>query len=280
MIKVYVASAFCKDGNGGNKAGVVLYEDKLTHADKKNIAKILGYAETAYVSNSDVADFKLEYFTPIEEVPLCGHATIATFGILKYLNKLNKSNCTIETKSGILGIKLDNDKIFMEQNIPIFYDELSIEEVVPSFDIDCVDTTKNIQIVSTGLKDILIPIKNEILLNVLKPDFEYIKDISKKYDVVGMHLYTFNEDRIICRNFAPLYDVDEESATGTSNCALAGLLFKKLNIKKHIYTFEQGYSLNSLSSIIVRIESSNNEDIEKIYVGGNSIFVEIVEINL
>ena len=90
MIKVYVASAFCKDKKGGNKAGVVLYEENLTDNDKKNIAKQLGYAETAFINNSNVADFKIEYFTPKEEVPLCGHATIASFGVLKYLNKIEK----------------------------------------------------------------------------------------------------------------------------------------------------------------------------------------------
>ena len=72
MIKVYVASAFCKDHNGGNKASVVLYENGLNDIDKKKIAKELGYAETAFITDSDKADFKIEYFTPAEEVPLCG----------------------------------------------------------------------------------------------------------------------------------------------------------------------------------------------------------------
>ena len=280
MIKVYVASAFCKEEDGGNKAGVVLYENALTTDNKKNIAKQLGYAETAFITESNLADFKIEYFTPAEEVPLCGHATIATFGILKYLNKLDKINYKIETKSGILNVNLDNQQIFMEQNIPTFYEKIDYEEIKDSFDIECIDTTIPIRIVSTGLKDILIPIKNEILLNELKPNFEYIKEISKKYDVIGMHLYTFNDNKIICRNFAPLYDVDEESATGTSNCALAGLLFMKMNLKNSIYTFEQGYSLNSPSSIVVKIYSQDNKNIDKIYVGGNSRFVKVVEVSL
>jgi len=280
MIKVYVASAFCKDGDGGNKAGVVLYENTLTTDNKKNIAKQLGYAETAFVTESNCADFKIEYFTPAEEVPLCGHATIASFGILKYLNKLDKINYTIETKSGILNVNLDNEQIFMEQNTPTFYEEIDYEEIKDSFDIDCIDTSRPIRIVSTGLKDILIPIKNEILLNELKPNFQYIKNISKKYDVIGIHLYTFDKNRIMCRNFAPLYDVDEESATGTSNCALAGLLFMKMNLKNSIYTFEQGYSLNSPSSIVVKIDSHDNKNIDKIYVGGNSRFTKIVEVSL
>lgn len=280
MIKVYVASAFCKDETGGNKAGVVLYENGLTNDEKKKIAKIVGYAETAFVTETPEADFKIEYFTPAEEVPLCGHATIATFGVLKYLNKLDKDSYTIETKSGILNINLKENKIFMEQNIPVFYEELSYKEIRKSFDIDCINKNIPIQIVSTGLKDILIPIKNEEVLWQLKPNFEYITEISKKYNVVGMHLYTFSNDKVMCRNFAPLYDVNEESATGTSNCALAGLLFKKLNIKKDIYAFEQGYSLKAPSQIIVKVISYDKENIDKIFVGGNSKFLKIMDINL
>ncbi len=152
MIEVYVASAFCKDNNGGNKAGVVLYKNDLTETDKKKIAKELGYAETAFINNSDKADFKIEYFTPAEEVPLCGHATIASFGVLKYLNKLLKNNYTIETKSGILEINLEDDEIFMEQNIPIFYETIDYEEIRKCFDLDCIDIEYPISIVSTGLK--------------------------------------------------------------------------------------------------------------------------------
>lgn len=280
MIKVYVASAFCKDETGGNKAGVVLYENGLTNDEKKKIAKIVGYAETAFVTETPEADFKIEYFTPAEEVPLCGHATIATFGVLKYLNNLDKDSYTIETKSGILNINLKENQIFMEQNIPVFYEELSYKEIKNSFDIDCINKNIPIQIVSTGLKDILIPIKNEEVLWQLKPNFEYITEISKKYNVVGMHLYTFSNDKVMCRNFAPLYDVNEESATGTSNCALAGLLFKKLNIKKDIYAFEQGYSLKAPSQIIVKVISYDKENIDKIFVGGNSKFLKIMDINL
>lgn len=280
MIEVYVASAFCKNNNGGNKAGVVLYENDLTETDKKKIAKELGYAETAFINNSDKADFKIEYFTPAEEVPLCGHATIASFGVLKYLNKLSKNNYTIETKSGILEISLDDDEIFMEQNIPVFYETINYDEIKNCFDLDCVNIEYPISIVSTGLKDILVPIKNEDFLSDLNPNFDEITKISKKYDVVGTHLYTFNNDRIICRNFAPLYDVDEESATGTSNCALAGLLFMKLDIKNKQYVFERGYSLKSPSIIKVKIYSSDNKKIDKIVVGGKSRFVKVKNIVL
>jgi len=128
MVEIYVASAFSKDNAGGNKAGLVFDRPDLSSVQKMAIAKELGYAETAFITESSEADFRLEYFTPTEEVPLCGHATIGTFAILKLLGKLSKSNYTIETKSGVLSIRVDsNGMVFMEQNKPTFFNEVALK---------------------------------------------------------------------------------------------------------------------------------------------------------
>lgn len=95
-ISVYVASAFSKDHQGGNKAGVVFNENTLTTTQKMAIAKQLGYAETAFISESEIADYKFEYFTPKEEVDLCGHATIGSFTILMHLKNFSKINIRLK----------------------------------------------------------------------------------------------------------------------------------------------------------------------------------------
>lgn len=277
-ITVYVSSAFSKDDMGGNKAGVVLYENELTNEQKMKIAKDLGYAETAFITESSIADYKFEYFTPKEEVDLCGHATIGSFVILQYLDKLSKNNYTIDTKSGVLNIIINDDIIFMEQNAPEFYQTISPIEFSNCFDINSINMELPIQIVSTGLKDILIPIVSEEKLHDLKIDFDRVSDISRKHGVIGMHLYTFNEDRIICRNFAPLYEIDEEAATGTANGALACYLYKNV-IKKNNYTFEQGYSLNSISEILVNLKTDSEDNIEGVYVGGRGYYGETKHLN-
>jgi len=273
-VTVYVASAFSKDNRGGNKAGVVLLNERLSNIQKKILSKQLDYAETAFISRSETSDFKLEYFTPKEEVDLCGHATIATFVVLMYLNKLNKNHYVIETNSGNLNIDIKNGIIFMEQNVPIFYEKILPEEFANCFDISLIDRKLPIQVVSTGLKDILVPIKSESSLNKLVPNFENIKLISSKHNVIGMHLFTIENNNITCRNFAPLYDIDEESATGTSNCALASYLYSHNYMRKEKYSFKQGYSLNSLSEILVKLVPNDQENIEKIYSGGRGYFCE------
>ncbi len=270
MVDVYVTSAFVKNNKGGNKAGVVLDRQDLTSSQKMEIAKELGYSETAFLSDSNKADFQLQYFTPTEEVPLCGHATIAAFSTLMQLKKLNKQNYTIETKAGILEIQIKEDGlILMEQNCPTYFALLDSDMFACCMEKDFIDCRFPIQIVSTGLKDIMLPVYSEEYLDALSPDFKKMAELSKENDVVGVHAFTLIQNAditAICRNFAPLYGIDEESATGTSNCALACYLFKYYE-KKSQYIFEQGYHMGEISRIVVNI-SYHGDVIDAVYVGG------------
>ena len=276
MINIYVTSAFCKNNTGGNKAGVVLEAEGLSYIQKQEIAMELGYSETAFITASDRADFKLQYFTPTEEVPLCGHATRATFSTLMSLNMLNKKQYTIETNSGILAIQIEEDGlIFMEQNRPTYFELLNPEPFTECVEKSFIDCNLPIQIVSTGLKDIMLPIDSTEHLQAISPDFEQISELSKEKNVVGIHAFALTEESditAICRNFAPLYGINEESATGTSNCALACYLFKHFE-KKSRYVFEQGHNMGATSRIIVKIV--HHEDIiDAVYVGGYGCVME------
>lgn len=270
MVEVYVISAFSKGGKGGNKAGVILDSHNLMPAKMMAIAKDLGYSETAFLTESDVADFKVRYFTPTEEVPLCGHATIATFSILNSLGRLSKDAYTIETKAGSLNIRIEKDgMIFMEQNRPTYFETLKPDIFCECFEDRFIDTALPIQIVSTGLKDIMLPVTSKDHLEKLNPQFINMANLCRKLDVVGIHAFalTNNTDTTaICRNFAPMYGIDEESATGTSNCALACYLFKHYKQQSQ-YIFEQGFNLGFASRLIVNIAQHDNT-IDTVYVGG------------
>ena len=275
MVHIYVASAFSKDNKGGNKAGIVFDRPDLTSEQKMRIAKELGYSETAFVSRSDVADFRLEYFTPTEEVALCGHATIATFSVLWHLGKLEQAEYTFEAKAGILRIRVTDDgMIFMEQNLPEYLDVLDSEEAAVCFVTKYKRTSLPIQIVSTGLRDILMPVDSVEKLGEMVPDFQAMTELSRKKDVVGVHAFAIMENSdvtAVCRNFAPLYGINEESATGTSNCALACYLFRYVE-KRPQYVFEQGYNLGDASRIVVNLQYEF-ETIEAVFVGGYGYLV-------
>ena len=271
IVDVYVTSAFSRNGEGGNRAGVILSRSDFAHYQKMKIAKKLGYSETAFVSDSDRADYKLQYFTPTEEVPLCGHATIAAFSTLKLLDMLDKSDCTIETGAGILNIHVKDDGlVLMEQNRPTYHGVLNSDIFTGCImERDFIDHRFPIQMVSTGLNDIMLPVDSAEHLGQLSPDFEMIANLSREKNVVGVHAFTLTTESnvtAICRNFAPLYGIDEESATGTASCALACYLFK-YHKQQPQYIFEQGHNMGTISQIVVNL-SYYGDVIDSVFVGG------------
>ena len=237
-VQIYEVRAFAEGAYGGNAAGVVLQKDAagLTSERMQDIAARLGYSETAFVLPSERADFRVRFFTPGEEVDLCGHATIGTFWLLKSLGRLEgKETLTQETRAGVLEIQIRGDQVLMAQASPEFGQILEPEEIFWSLGLTEEDQAMGlpVQIVSTGLKDILVPVDSMEKLRSAVPDFDEIRRLSADYGVTGYHCFALSPDRDApqnepltawCRNFAPLVGIDEESATGTSSGALAAYL--------------------------------------------------------
>ncbi|MGD8539840.1 MAG: PhzF family phenazine biosynthesis protein [Candidatus Aminicenantes bacterium] len=285
-IKVYTLNSFAKTKNGGNPAGVVLEADNLTEDHMNKVANKVGFSETAFMQKSDKAHFKVRFFTPNEEVDLCGHATIAAFFLLKDKGLVQSGKYRLETKAGILDIDVrDNRTVFMAQVLAQFFEKITGEEIIKCLNIseDQILPNLPIQIVSTGLRDILVPVKNLKVLLSLKPDFNKISSVSKKYNVVGLHVFSLEtkfKSTAHCRNFAPLYGIPEESATGTSNGALSCYLFKHNKVIKdqisHL-VFEQGYSMKKPSEILANLKIEDSKILE-VHVGGTAIIKKDMEI--
>jgi len=274
MVKVYLVNALTKDGNGGNPAGVVLESENMDAATMQKLANKVGVSETAFVQKSDKADFKVRFFTPTDEVDLCGHATIATFSTLFQKGIIKPGEYKQETLAGVLRIRVNSDgSILMDQTLPKFYKKLSKEVVASALNIDAGQINGTPQIVSTGLKDILVPIDSLKTISRMKPNMQKIKLLSKKYNTIGVHAFTLEtkhtNSAAHCRNFAPLYGIDEESATGTSNGGLACYLYKHKLLKKQgtKLHFEQGYVMDRPSKIDVKLSLRNNK-IVRVQVGG------------
>ncbi len=271
---VYTCNSFALDKSGGNPAGVVLNAPQLRIQEYIEIAKTVGFSETAFVFQSKSADFKVRFFTPVEEVNLCGHATIGTFFTLYKTGTITAGNYTMETKAGILNIDISEEgTVFMEQPNPIYYQKIKKTMIADSLNISPAELPPDLplQIVSTGLKDLIVPVLSLDHLNKLKPDFDKIAKISRENDIVGYHLFAVDDEKIYCRNFAPLLGINEESATGTASGALAGYLFKHtiMEMKKEISLhFYQGFSLDKKSQIDVHITTENRQ-IKQIKVGGS-----------
>lgn len=273
MKNLYKLSAFPKKTNGGNKAGVYLNADSLTNDMMQLIAKGVGFSETAFILKSQKADFQVRFFTPANEVDLCGHATIATFNLLRDLGIIIPGIYTQETKAGILKLEVNQDNVFMQQNKPNFSEIIDVNELDYCFSNLEVSETLKPQVVSTAIREIFLPVKNIKVLDALQPNFEAIKIIAKKYDCIGIHAFVIGDDcDAYGRNFAPVVGIDEESATGTSNGALACYLHKYFQ-EKEKYLLRQGYSMNQPSEIEVVLKT-NNRLITEVWVGGSAKIIE------
>ena len=278
-MKIFVCDAFSSEIFKGNQAGVVIVEEKENYPSEilmKNIAAELKHSETAFVKKMDNKIFKIRYFTPTEEVKLCGHATISVFSTLRKLNIVSVGKYIAETLAGNLEIIVDKDFIWMDiasPKIGYIFNLNEIKELYSAFNLDISQAPKNLipKIVNTGLSDIIIPIEDKKVLDSFTMDKEKVIELSKKYKVVGAHLFSLDKDKkftAFCRNIAPLVGIDEECATGTSNGALTHYL-KEYNIisVKDINSFRQGEAMQRASTILSRYK----EDGVTIQVGGNAV---------
>lgn len=270
-VDVLKYTAFPNGRNGGNKAGVVLNAGGLTDSDMQKVAKEVGFSETAFLFDSSRADFKLRYFTPSNEVDLCGHATIAAFNALRDKKVIKKGIYTAETRVGILDMEVSKNEVYMEQLNPIYFETIEAFEVLDCFyEEHFIDKDIPIRVVSTGMREIFVPVKSVELLHKLHPKMKNIKYLSEKYKCIGMHLFALDDEvDAYGRNFAPVVGIDEESATGTSNGALACILNKYSSPNKTEYTLRQGYSMKMPSEIQVKLKK-HKTDILSVLVGGSA----------
>lgn len=109
-------------------------------------------------------------------------------------------------------------------------------------------------IVNAGLTDILLPTRGRDELNALTPDFEALAEYSRRLGVVGVHAFAMEAGVIHARNFAPLYGIDEESATGTSNAGLTQYLYECGLVQANMRnTVLQGERMGCLSEILTKV---------------------------
>lgn len=283
-MQVAILKSFTYGNSGGNGAGVVVLNQQISYDKKQEIANKVGLSETAFIFKQEENDYDVSFFTPVCEVDLCGHATIASFYYLGKIGQIKGNNETKSfyqnTKAGRLKIEitfkgLNVDYVLMQQSEPRIYGELKEKkQIADSLNIDekligLANYDIAPTIVSTGLKDILVPVSSREVLNSLEADFKMIEDISYKNDVVGYHVFTIDDNIIYARNFAPKVGINEECATGTSNGALGSLLYSK-GFPNQMEVI-QGESMNERSLIFVKVEYNN--DVMDVYVGGKA-FVE------
>lgn len=293
-MKFYIVDAFTENLFGGNPAGVVILpegEDFPSDEIMTKTAAELRYSETAFIKRLNDKEFNIRYFTPAAEVELCGHATIGSFKALLAGGYIEDNQTYINhTLSGTLNIDVKNGFVLMDMAAPVKIGEISEHEKLRElydimgldYDAEKAEEVSMIpQLISTGLPDIMMPVSSLEVLDRIEPDFPALSKLSERYEVVGVHAFTVNCDDATChvRNFAPLYDIDEEAATGTSNGALTYYGYLNDFVKSgDDCRFIQGEKMQRPSAILSHIEADGDNC--SIQVGGSAVILAEGDIKL
>lgn len=244
----------------------------------QQVAAEFRYSETAFVLRNSETEFTVRYFTPAVEVDLCGHATIATFGTLYKLGIIaDGTMCINHTLAGDLQVRV-GEKVMMQMAEPQVIDTaVDVELLHRIMGVKSLHSIiLPVQVVSTGLPDIIMPVDSIDELNALSPDMDALAQLSDQLNVTGVHAFALSEDGYTghVRNFGPLYGVPEESATGTANAALTHYLHHNgLMQAPAECRFMQGEAMQRPSVVATTLLEDGT-----IWVGGDSAIVAIGEL--
>lgn len=282
-MKVYVMDSFSDRIFGGNQAGVVLADKALEPAVMQQVAAELKHSETAFVWQTEEGN-RLRYFTPAGEVDLCGHATVAVFALLRRLGRIEDGTHKALTRAGALEIEVSGETVWMDMAPPKtlgILPEESWEELYGAYGLTLEDRPADLppEIVSTGLADIMMPVRDhETLLRAVQ-DERTVTELSRRFDVTGVHMFCLGEEAVYCSNFAPLYDIPEECATGTSNGALTYYLYERSLVEPEWENlFLQGEHMERPSRILSRL--TVQDGVVRVRIGGQAVMSLAGEMDL
>lgn len=290
-IKVYHYDAFSKKPNKGNPAGVVLNGDDLTETEMQDVAFKVGFNETAFPIASDRADLRIRYFSPKQEMELCGHATMATIYALKTNGWLeNKTELTIETNAGVLPIRITKNEqkeihITMKQALPQFKKfEGSTYDLAKAIGIEEVDFDDELPIMygSTGAWTLLIPIKSLDIFNKMEPNNKVFSSILNEIPNASVHPFClesyYEEADMHGRHFSSTFSgTIEDPVTGTASGVMGAYFAKYIKKESDMpinLIVEQGQEMNKDGQVIVNV-AENNE----IEITGNAVYVKEIDIS-
>lgn len=288
---LYQVDSFTKEKFAGNPAGVVTNADNLTEEEMQKIARELNNSETAFIipSNNDEYDVQVRFFTPLKEVPICGHATIAAHYVRAIENKMNSARIYQKTGAGILPVDIleegDDYRITMTQGEIQFGDIIEGADkkiLLEALNINEDNLMQNypIQIVSTGHSKVMIGIENSEILNGLNPNYDALSKLSNKIKCNGYYVFTTDSQEsdilINGRMFAPAIGINEDPVTGNANGPLGAYLVHH-NLIKHnnsMFKFKvkQGEAIKRTGIIEVEVKIEDKEPVG-VKISGNAVIV-------
>jgi len=267
ILNILKLAAFSRNGQGGNPAGVAFSDVMPSKDEMLKIAKEVGYSETAFLVKQENS-WRVRYFAPEVEVPVCGHATIALgaalgerFGEGEYKLTLNDSVITVRAEKSESGFSatLKSPRTHSE-DAPKEY----MDKILASFKLTADDLNPNfpVRFANAGAKHlILVLMERKMLLDMNYP-FEDVKALMAEQGLVTISLlWNESEDVFHSRNAFASGGVYEDPATGAAAAALAGYLRDIGWQGKSEFTILQGEDMGMPSRLLVKYGPTPGESV-------------------
>lgn len=242
-MKIYFVDSFTKEKFKGNPAAVCLLDRELDKTSMQNIATEIGFSETAFIKPIKDNTYSIRFFTPKIEIPLCGHATLASSKIIFDTTTLDAIKF-ITCNAVELPIEKVDNRIKMQ--FPIYETE-SVD--VPQKLLDALGLTDIVnKRYSPTNKIILIEIENAIELANLKPDFSaLIESYTGINGVLVTSISNTDEYDFHYRYFWPWAGTNEDPVTGGIQTFLTKYWALKLN-KTKFNAFQSSYRTGTMTT--------------------------------
>ena len=217
---IYIVDAFTNEAFKGNPAAVCPLDAPQPVEWMQRVAAEMNLSETAFVAPRSANDgFDLRWFTPAIEVPLCGHATLASAHTLWESGRLAAdAEARFHTQSGWLSARKTTDGIEMD------FPAMRLEEIATPAGVA---ESLRVAPVRTWLvrdqrnleKNYLVELENEAAVRALQPDFNLMRAQVSKGVIATAHAEMAGVD-FVSRYFATWAGIDEDPVTGSAHCAL------------------------------------------------------------
>jgi PhzF family phenazine biosynthesis protein len=210
---IYQVDAFTTEPFRGNPAGVCILENEMPDEWMQNVAAEMNLSETSFIL-PDKEAFRIRFFTPAAEIPLCGHATLSSAHIMYEIGIIGREKeIKFLSKAGELNIRSAGSWITM--NFPAY--NLDPMEIPDS--LENIIGIRPAELYRTGHGWTFVLLKNENEVRGLKPDFKMMK-ISGFGDMIVTAPSDDKNFDFCVRCFAPALGIDEDPVTGSAHCAI------------------------------------------------------------
>jgi PhzF family phenazine biosynthesis protein len=289
-IRIKQVDAFTETPLTGNPAGVVVNAAGLTDQQMQTIAREMSLSETAFVlpASSPSADLRIRWFTPQVEVPLCGHATIASFHALAEegmyrMKTAGTHDFKLETQSGVLPVRVEKGlhatDVFFGLPVPEFVRAGQYKlDLMRFLNIAVEDFENRLPIVVAD--NLYVPIRRLHTIFSIKPNFSSMSQFLTNRKLGGLCVFTVEtverNSSVHSRFFAPTFGINEDPVTGSANGPLGVYLFEKGVIKPDGDTVkiigEQGDVIGRKGRVTILLKV-HDKQVSSVTIGGRAVTI-------